>query len=58
MFFMFCGIWVIYIYIYINELCISEWPFGNGDLEVRPIFHMVSCEVGNLEVAVPEPEFV
>ncbi|KAF7632926.1 hypothetical protein Mgra_00007705, partial [Meloidogyne graminicola] len=34
------------------------WPFGIDDLEVIPIFHLLSCAEPDLNQAMPMPEFI
>uniref|UniRef100_A0A914EKY7 Protein kinase domain-containing protein n=1 Tax=Acrobeloides nanus TaxID=290746 RepID=A0A914EKY7_9BILA len=35
----------------------TDWPLTDMDLEVIPIFHMISCFIPDMSVAVPNPEF-
>uniref|UniRef100_A0A915D860 Protein kinase domain-containing protein n=1 Tax=Ditylenchus dipsaci TaxID=166011 RepID=A0A915D860_9BILA len=39
------------------EYDVKKWLFGPKDLEVQPIFHMMSCAIADLENAVPTPDF-
>lgn len=35
-----------------------DWPLGEKDIKVDLLFHMVSCSIPDLSIAVPAPEFV
>uniref|UniRef100_A0A0N5AZ72 Protein kinase domain-containing protein n=1 Tax=Syphacia muris TaxID=451379 RepID=A0A0N5AZ72_9BILA len=35
----------------------TEWPLGDDDLEVIPMFHMINCDIPDLSSAIPQPTF-
>lgn len=36
----------------------SDWPLGDDDLFVEPLFHMTGCKEIDLAIAMPSPIFV
>ncbi|VDD97176.1 unnamed protein product [Enterobius vermicularis] len=35
----------------------TEWPLGDEDLIVTPMFHMINCDIPDLSSAIPQPTF-
>lgn len=41
-----------------SNLCVSAWFLGPDDLDVQPLFHLISCVDPDLSQGIPVPDFV